>query len=426
LSSGATSGNVQREPDENPGGAPMTHDVAARTVTTSNEWNRIAVANLAPRALPLGVADRTPQHCFRITVDYGATIAGFRCHHRVSRKPHGIEVVTSLGDTCLEHEIVEPGGRIGESRVVETRDGYVLRSPDGSEHVVASSLRLPCGLGTRVLSPVARSTTAVAKRPVDRWMYAVLATSLAVHLAVLAVAFHASTQKPPARTQGSSRPRLVANHTMSMRARRDPTVVHSANEADQPELRLDATPGPPISTPPQARHVASQMTGSRRDEPSTPTARAGADPIRQPAVEAARHFDPCENGDCGLIATSRYATTTTGPQAGDDYQLAPRTSRPLESSVVTCDAHGDCNTLSGNDQRDIRTEIAHHLTEIEGCFEGHAEASAAIDARVDDHGTVRVWAHDPNPVSACIAAVASKLTFASGERNVTLAFARDH
>ena len=83
--------------------------------------------------------------------------------------------------------------------------------------------------------------------------------------------------------------------------------------------------------------------------------------------------------------------------------------------------------MSGNDQSDIRTAIAHHLSEIDACFEGHPdEASAAIDARVDRDGTVRVWAHDPNPVSTCIAAVAAKLTFASGERNVTLAFARDH
>ncbi len=328
-----------------------------------------------------------------------------------------------LGDTCVEHAVVEPGGRIGELCVVQTATGYGLRTPDGAE--VATPLRLPCGLGTMVLTPSARSTVALAKRPVDRWMRAMLATSLVAHLAVLGVAFHSSMpHKPQPRSQGASRPRLVATHTMATRARRDPEIVHSANDTDLPELSPDVAPAPISVGPTQARRTTSQV---RRADVVAATARDGIGAVRQVATEAARHFDPCDHGDCGLIATSRYETAITHQRAGDDYQLPPRDARPLETAVVACDANGECSTMSGNDQRDIRTEIAHHLTEIDECFEGHPdEATAAIDARVDRDGAVRVWAHDPNPVSTCIAAVAAKLTFASGERNVTLAFARDH
>jgi hypothetical protein len=346
----------------------------------------------------------------------------------VSRNPRGIEVVTTLGETSVERTFVAAGGRVGEARVIETADGYALLAPNGTELAIptAGALRLPCGLGALSISHAARSTVELARRPIDLGVYAVMAASLAVHLAVLAFAFRAGAPtKPPALTRGASQPRLVANHAMSTRARPASTIVRSTSDVDQPELRPDVVPGPAVPAPPTPRPPTSQMTGARQGEQVGRNASPGTDETRQLATQAARHFDPCADGDCGLIATSRDLPPSKTERTGDDYQLPPRTPRSLETAVVTCDVNTGCNTSSGTDERDVRTEIAHHLGEINACFEGHTDATAAIDARVDDDGTVRVWAHAPSPASECIANVVAKLKFASGERNVTLAFARD-
>lgn len=71
---------------------------------------------------------------------------------------------------------------------------------------------------------------------------------------------------------------------------------------------------------------------------------------RRKPTEEARHFDPCANGDCGLIATSRFDTTTHGKQAGDAYTLPER--HALDISVVECSVDNGCNTVSGNDQNE--------------------------------------------------------------------------
>jgi hypothetical protein len=340
----------------------------------------------------------------------------------VSRKPCGIEVVTTLGETCVEHVIVEPGGRVGERCVVATAGGYALRAADGSE--LALPARLPCGLGTMAISSVARSTIELARKPIEVRVYALVMASLAAHLAVLAFALRpeAAIIKPPARTRGTSQSRLVANHAMSTRARRDPAVAHTTSIDDRPELRADTTHGPAIAAT-ESPHAPIER---KRVDIAGPTTSPGIDDAEQNATRAARHFDPCANGDCGLIDTSRDFSPSKHERVGDDYQLAPREPRSLETAVVTCDVDGGCSTASGTDESDVRTEIAHHITEIYACFDGHDEVTAAIDTHVDSDGAVHVSAHDPNPVSECIARVAAKLTFASGERNVTLAFARDH
>jgi hypothetical protein len=340
----------------------------------------------------------------------------------VARKPCGIEVVTTLGDTCVEHVIVEPGGRVGELCVVETARGYALRAADGFE--LALPARLPCGLGTMAISSVARSTTELARKPIELRVYAVLMASLAAHLAVLAFALRpdAAIVKPLARSRGTSQSRLVANHAMSTRARRDSEVVHSTSDNDRPELRAENLQAPAVAA---AASPHAPVVRDAADVEGRKTS-LGLDDVEQQATRAARHFDPCANGDCGLIDTSRDYDHTKHERIGDDYQLPPREPRELETAVVTCDIDGGCNTASGTDESEVRTEIAHHLSEIYACFDGHDEATAAIDARVDADGAVHVSAHDPNPVSTCIAQVAAKLTFAHAERNVTLAFARDH
>jgi hypothetical protein len=165
------------------------------------------------------------------------------------------------------------------------------------------------------------------------------------------------------------------------------------------------------------------MTGAKPDGARATTPNPSTDTTRQRGEEAARHFDPCAGGDCGLIPTSRYATETSGKHAGDEYQLAPREPRTLATSVVECSVDGGCNTVSGSDQNEIRSQIAHHLAEVDACFTSHPDSSAAVDARIEEGGTVHVSAHDARAVSGCIADVIAKLKFSAGERDVTLAFA---
>jgi hypothetical protein len=331
-----------------------------------------------------------------------------------------VEVVTTLGDTCLERAVVADGARIGNLIVRATPAGFVLRRADGTDQALPA--RLPYGLGALEVRAVMRAPRTVPRPMADRRVIAFLASSLAVHFTVLAFATIKADERPPPRTQGAPRPRLVANHTTATRAERAPVVVESTHDIDQPAEQPTAEPGTPTPDLPINAQVASQMLGPQPQDLSAATPKPSVDLKRQSGEEAARHFDPCRDGDCGLIATTRFATTSKGKQAGDDFKLAPREPRELAMSVVECSVDGGCNTVSGTDQDDIRAAIGKHIAEVDACFDQHPDASASVDARVEELGTVHVSAHDARAASNCIADVIAKLKFSKGERDVTLAF----
>jgi hypothetical protein len=333
----------------------------------------------------------------------------------------GVEVVTTLGDTCLERSVVGDGARIGDMIIRATAAGYVLRRSDRRDQ--ALPVRLPYGLGAIELRAIERAPRTVPRPVADRRVITFLAASLAVHFTVLGFAsMKPVDERPPPRTQGAPRPRLVANHTTATRARRAPVVVPSTHDIDQPAEQPTAEQGTATPDLPIREQVASQMIGPRPQDVSASTPKPSTDLKRQSGEEAARHFDPCADGDCGLIATTRFATTSHGEQAGDDFNLAPREPRELAMSVVECSVDAGCNTVSGTDQDDIRAAIGHHIAEVDACFDQHPDASAAVDARIEELGTVHVSAHDARAASNCIADVIAKLKFSKGERDVTLAF----
>jgi hypothetical protein len=291
-----------------------------------------------------------------------------------------VEVTTMLGSTCVERAVV---------RV--PRDCY----PE-------LPVRIPYGLGELIVTKAPRPTWELPRPPASARVIAFLGASFGVHLAILAAALAVpQPNKPPPRNRGASRSRLVANHTTQTRAKLAPDVVESVHDEDlAPERRL-SDPTPPGTT---------KMALAEPDP--------GDDIEQQKPTEEARHFDPCANGDCGLIATSRFDTTTHGKQAGDAYTLPER--HALDISVVECSVDNGCNTVSGNDQNDIRTAIAHHVAEVNKCFESYPAASASVDATVAEQGTVRVAGHDAT--SNCIATVIARLKLPGRERDVTLAF----
>jgi hypothetical protein len=332
-----------------------------------------------------------------------------------------VEVVTTLGDTCLERTVVGNRARIGDMIVRATPAGFVLRRSDGSDQALPA--RLSYGLGAIEVRAIVRAPRTVPRPVMDRRVIAFLASSLAVHFTVLAFAsMKPIDERPPPRTQGAPRLRLVANHTTATRAERAPVVVPSTHDVDQPAEQPTAEPGTATPDLPIREQIASQMIGPQPQDLSASTPKPSIDLKRQSGEEAARHFDPCADGDCGLIATTRFATTSHGKQAGDDFKLAPREPHELAMSVVECSVDGGCNTVSGTDQNDIRAEIGHHIAEVDACFDQHPDASAAVDARVEELGTVHVSAHDARAASNCIADVIAKLKFSKGERDVTLAF----
>ena len=307
-----------------------------------------------------------------------------------------------LGSTCVERVVVRD--RVADYDVVKTADGYVLRRGDVEHRLPA---RVPFGLGELIVTPLARPTWELPRAHMGGRTIAFLGASLAVHLGVLAAAIMTPLpHKPPPQSRGGSRPRLVANHTTATRAIQAPVETESAHEVDVEEQKPIGQDAPPPMPEPGATKV------------ERPQVDPGMDTEKQVPTEAARHFDPCADGDCGTIATTRFDTTTRGRQAGDSYQLPERHS--LSMSVVECSVDGGCNTVSGSDQNDIRTEIGHHVAEVNECFVNHPAANASVDATVEAKGTVRVAAHDET--STCIANVIAKLKFPGGERDVTLAF----
>jgi hypothetical protein len=306
-----------------------------------------------------------------------------------------VEVITMLGSTCVERVVVRD--RVAGYDIVE--NGTMLRRGN-IEHQLP--VHLPYGLGELIVSPVARPTNNLPRPPVSSRAIGFLGASFAAHLAILTAALLTPLpNKPPPRSRGASRPRLVANHTTQTRAKRDTDVVESVHEQDTPAQHPIAEPVPP---------------GKTKLAPIEPD--PGPDLANQKPTEAARHFDPCADGDCGLIATSRFDTVTQGRQAGDSYQLPER--HTLSMSVEECSVESGCTTVSGSDQDDIRTAIGRHVGEVNACFHSHPAASASVDATVEAAGTVRVAAHDET--SSCIAAVIAKLKLPGGERDVTLAF----
>jgi hypothetical protein len=316
-----------------------------------------------------------------------------------------IEIVTTLGDTTLDMAVVDRRSRRARELL---RDGATL------------PLRIPCGRGELLVRAFERPRHRVPREAIDGRALAFLVTSLAVHFAVLAIAepWHAPEQQAP--RSGVSRPRLVANHTSAARAERAPRNLPSIHE-------LDIDSEAHAIDQPDAFELA---TGKASTKPDMPTARisapaAGLDMPAPPPEQAARHFDPCSSGDCGLIATGRFATTSNDSRSGKDFQLAPRVQHELLQSVVTCEVDGGCNTVSGQDQGEIRGEIGKHVAELNECFErGTRDAKVAIDIVFDEHGEPTVSAHDGGAVGTCIADVIAKLALPSGERSVTIAFAR--
>jgi hypothetical protein len=291
-----------------------------------------------------------------------------------------VEVTTMLGSTCVERAVVRvPADRYPELPV-----------------------RIPYGLGERIVTKAPRPTWELPRPPWSARVIGFLGASFGVHLAILAAALAVPPpHKPPPQSRGASRPRLVANHTTQARAKLDTDVVESVHDEDLAPEKLIAEPTPPGTT----------SMALADPEPAD-------DLEQQKPTEAARHFDPCANGDCGLIATSRFDTTTHGKQAGDDYKLPER--RALDISVVECSVDGGCNTVSGNDQNDIRSAIASHVAEVNQCFHRYPAASASVNATVAERGTVRFTGHDAT--SNCIAMVIAKLELPNNVRDVTLAF----
>ena len=305
-----------------------------------------------------------------------------------------VEVVTTLGDTCLERTLAD----IPEQPL---------------------PIRTPFGLGMVEVRAYVPVRGALPRPIVERRVLAFGGVSLALHCAVLVAAFRQPALPPPL-TAGASRPRLVANHTTATRALRAPEITTSTHDADRAELQPFVQVGDARQQVAYSEIPASQIIGSQPQMITASTPQPSLDHKRQTGEVAARHFDPCADGDCGLIPTTRFQTTSSGRHAGDAYRMPTR--RTLAMSVVDCSPEGGCNTVSGTDEGDLRAEIGHHVAELEACFDGNPDPTASIDAHVDDAGVVHIAAHDTRATSACIAGVVAKLKFSAGERDVTLAF----
>jgi hypothetical protein len=251
-----------------------------------------------------------------------------------------------------------------------------------------------------IVAVTERPERAVPHEPVDRRMLAFLAGSIGVHALVFAIAQWAPPVERP-RGFGAVRPRLVANHATAARGQLAPVVLRSPHVEDTRET-LTLRPQPP-RTP----HGAHAWHGE----------------AAQRERVAARHVDPCSDGHCGAIETSPYETTTHGHAAGDEFALAPR--KPLDLSFVECSPDRGCNTVTGVDSAEIRTQLGYHVDELDACFALDPEAkTAALDIRID-RGAVTADTHGDNPVSRCIAGIVTKLALTGDRPEVTLAFARD-
>ncbi len=322
-----------------------------------------------------------------------------------------IQVITKLGDTVVEHAIVHEALQVGDVLLEPTPAGYAARHPGRDPVTLArgDALRIPCGLGWTTATIVASPRGALPRPPADRRAATFLVVSLAAHLAILAIAWPAHPEQP----RGQPRRGVVANHFSAPSATPAPRESPSIDQADASTLAPSLAPTP-VDVPPPGERGAVKL----------PAQANAANEERTHDTTEARHFDPCADGDCGLIATGNYDTRPAGHHAGDDYALHAREPRALETSVVTCSSDG-CNTVSGTDQGDLRGELARHVTDLDACFErGHADGPIAVDLQIDDNGDAHVVPRERNDVERCVVDVIAKLSFPRGERAVTLAFAR--
>lgn len=297
-----------------------------------------------------------------------------------------IELITSLGDAVM----VEP------ARMREAIERLGFACPEDA----APPLVLRAHLGTLIATPVARARRFLPRRRIEGAVIACMVLSMLAHVAVLAAAMRESRDADA--QAGSPRTRLVANHATGARAQQAPEVTASADDVDaSPSLALPANEGQG-----DAQAAADDRSGALADR----------------ASEAARHFDPCASGDCGIIESGPYETSAAGKHAGADYALHPREVRELALSVVTCTVGGGCNTVSGVDQDDIRAEIARHVDELHHCF-GDGATAATIEVKID--GGVQVTAKSGGAAADCLASVIGKLALRGDRGDVTLAFSAD-
>jgi hypothetical protein len=302
-----------------------------------------------------------------------------------------IEVVTRLGDSVVDVMVV-PRARLGEAIV---RAGFEPPEHLGVPLIVRSDL------GTLVATEVGRARRYLPRGPVS-WPIAVcLALSSAAHIAVVAYALAHFSADPTTRT-GAARPRLVANHATAARGAEDPKPKPSLHDVDTATGAASQT-SPPVASP------------YGQGVPQVDARQQGANDSRV----AARQPDPCPGGDCGIIPSGPYETFATGKRAGSEYQLHEREKRELALSVVNCSDDGKCDTISGEDQRDIRAELARHVGDLRGCLR---HGAATIDLTIDDGGEVHVHTKDGGEPADCIASVVAKLALHGGRGDVTLAF----
>ena len=276
------------------------------------------------------------------------------------------------------------------------------------EVVRAFAHPVPCtfalGLGTIEACEVPR--VRMARRRVELGAWAYLIVVAAVHAGVLMAALHIRTERPGGE-RGGQRPRLVASHVTRAQGIGARDVVNSVDHLDQ---RAGA-----------AQPVARQTLRGGRAKPDA--VRVAPHPTPSQGAIAARNPAPCADGDCGLIETGPYDTRVDPQHAGANYQLPQR--HALDLSVMTCSDDGGCNTVTGNDQRDVRAALAPHIGALRECFAiDTAAKSVAIDLEIASARVRRVASHEPSVVGDCIAGVIRQLGGLSGDdRNVTLAFA---
>lgn len=210
-----------------------------------------------------------------------------------------------------------------------------------------------------------------------------------MHLFIISIALR-SEDVPTSGASPRQRTRLVANHASSPRAAQADKTVASTDTIDSRQSSHRREPSRPAPHAPPRERV-----------PVAP-APAPEDGTGPRDSEMPRHFDPCADNDCGLIASAPYATAGRGREAGDDYQLRPH--RELSLSVVTCDEVLGCKTVTGDDQDDIRAEVGRHVAALDACFDtATAGATSAVEVRAVD-GTIRARAHDGDALGSCLAA----------------------
>jgi hypothetical protein len=308
-----------------------------------------------------------------------------------------VEIVTRLGETIVDVVVVD---RRELPRAIE-RLGF--SRPEISEAPLVVRSRL----GSLVATPVPRARRYVPRGPVEAGVIVCFALSLAAHVGLLVAASTHPPAERHART-GSPRARLVANHATAARARQDTQVVASLSDDDS---SLAAAPAPTVAHAPAVDPTPADSAGER----------AGSDK----ASAAARHFDPCASGDCGLIASGPYETVTSGKHAGGEYQLPQREPNEVALSVVNCTVDGGCSTVSGTDQDDIRAEISRHVGDLHGCFGNAGGGAATVELQIDEGGEVHVTAKAGGEPADCLSRVIGKLALRGRSGDVTLAFTSD-